>query len=268
MITEPGVYDIPMRDYLADPCPEPSVSAGLCKTIIEKSPEHAALWHPRLGHRPKEHSLATDIGTVCHELLLNGSEGFEVSEEYDSYRTKAAKEWRDSVRAEGKVPVLEKDFETPSKMVWHAKQFLQEVLSDMPWQAEQSVFWQKHGFWHRARPDVLSVCRSVIVDYKTCQDASPRAFHRDARSLRYALSAAHYIEGVKEATGVEPRYIFMAQEKNYPYACSVHEFETLEQANIDRQGAIDHWRVYMDMRNAGVEHRPYSTWPYVIQETW
>lgn len=266
MITKPGIYDIPMREYLNDPCPEPSVSAGLCKTILGKSVYHAYIWHPKTGRRQINLTEATDIGDVCHHMLLGGSEGFEVTSEFENYKTKAAREWRDDIRRRGKVPMLEKDFEAPSKMLWVAKQFLKDLMGDISWQPERTAVWREMSLWNRARYDILSDDLSITVDYKTCMDASPRKFHIDARKMGYALTAAHYKQGLRQLSGHGSRYIFLAQEKKPPYACSVHEFMSLEQAEEDRMYAMGKWLA--QLMTPEKMTRPYGVEPYFIKEVW
>ena len=34
MIDTPGIYTLPMADYLADPCPEPSFSTSVARALL------------------------------------------------------------------------------------------------------------------------------------------------------------------------------------------------------------------------------------------
>jgi hypothetical protein len=48
-ISRPGIYlDVAANDYHADPCPAPSFTQSIAKVLLEKSPAHARLAHPRL----------------------------------------------------------------------------------------------------------------------------------------------------------------------------------------------------------------------------
>ena len=72
-----GIYSaaqIPMADYLADPCVSPSLSSGACHTILSRSLQHAWASHPRLGGRAQDDSDASDMGTLMHDLLLGVDE--------------------------------------------------------------------------------------------------------------------------------------------------------------------------------------------------
>ena len=61
-----------------------------------------------------------------------------------------------------------------------------------------------------------------LVDLKTTQDASARAFGKSVVNFSYHLQAAFYMRCVEEATGTCPKgFVFVAVEKEPPYACQV-----------------------------------------------
>src|SRR5262245_43940260 len=97
-ISEPGIYQMTAAENHADVCPEPSLSAGLSKTLIDDSPRHAQNEHARLNpDRQDDEAQVLDIGTAAHALLLEGDTGVVVIEASD-YRTKLAREARDAAR--------------------------------------------------------------------------------------------------------------------------------------------------------------------------
>ena len=85
-------------------------------------------------------------------------------------------------------------------------------------QSEVSMFGEISGVPVKARPDYLN--QSVIVDLKTCKDASPNGFVKAACELNYYLSAALYMEIVKQNTGLELPFLFLAAEKGTNYISS------------------------------------------------
>lgn len=100
--------DINEAGYHADPCPSPSFSASIGKAIIDQSPAHAYLQHPRLGGAGKERDEVTpamEFGTACHKLIL-GCGADIVSVDAPDWKTKAAQAQRDLVRTQGKLPLL------------------------------------------------------------------------------------------------------------------------------------------------------------------
>ena len=61
-----------------------------------------------------------------------------------------------------------------------------------------------------------------LVDLKTTQDASARAFGKSVVNFSYHLQSAFYMRCVEEATGTCPKgFVFVAVEKEPPYACQV-----------------------------------------------
>ena len=107
MIDKPGVYnDVSESAYHADPCPEPSLSSGIIKTLNTRSPRHAWQAHPRLNPGYAEiHKTAYDIGHAAHALRLHDDRGIVIIDA-KSYQTNDAKAQRDQAYIDGKVPVL------------------------------------------------------------------------------------------------------------------------------------------------------------------
>jgi exodeoxyribonuclease VIII len=61
-----------------------------------------------------------------------------------------------------------------------------------------------------------------VVDLKTTQDASARAFGKSVVNFNYHLQAAFYMRCIEAATGTIPKgFVFVAVEKEPPYACQV-----------------------------------------------
>ncbi len=222
-----GIHnDIPDEVYHADPCPTPSVSSSFLKKLLRQSPLHAYMSHPRLNqfHEP-ENKRCFDIGKAVHSVLLGA--GAEIVEVYaDDYRTNAAKDYRDEIYEEGKVPLLSKEREQVLQMVKSAIHQLkhhpegQYFLGDG--YSEQTAIWKERGIYHRSRNDRITLQRGMIFDYKTTgQSAHPDEFTRKIDNLDYDLSAAHYIEAERQLHGSEPEYRFIAQEDRFPFALSV-----------------------------------------------
>ena len=71
----PGIYDgVPEADYHADPCPEPSLSRSVMKLLIDLSPQHAYVAHPRVSGMPDlpddGGDEVMDFGTAAHSSFL------------------------------------------------------------------------------------------------------------------------------------------------------------------------------------------------------
>lgn len=68
---------------------------------------------------------------------------------------------------------------------------------------------------------------NFIVDVKTASNAESEAFMRDAIKHGYDMQAAMYREGVKATTGEEYGFIFIAIEKDPPYAVNILQADDL-----------------------------------------
>lgn len=249
IIDQPGVYnDISEASYHADPCPTPSVSSSILKTINKKAPLQAYMEHPRLNrfHEPKK-KAAFDLGTAAHtELLGTGAE--IVVLDFGDYRTKAAKEERAAVYALDKTPILVDQYKEVKLMAQSARHqlschdeggyFLEDGYS------EQTVIWKEGDNFHRCRNDRITLSRSIIFDYKTTgKSAHPDEFRQTAINLGYDLSADHYLEGDRQLFDHEPMYRWVVQETEHPYALSVvaPTPKMLEVGRLKRQKALAYW---------------------------
>lgn len=94
-------------------------------------------------------------------------------------------------------------------------------LMSLPGKAEQSVYWNdpKTGVLCRCRPDWWVMDRNIIVDLKTCLDASPEGFAKSLYNWRYHVQDAMYREGCEIATKQKQSFVFLAVEKD---ACVVN----------------------------------------------
>ena len=223
MITVNGIYTIPHDEYHRDPCETPSLSSSVAKVLLRQSPAHAAMQHPKLNNNyVNAESSRFDLGTIAHALLLEDDSSRLITIEADDWRTKAAKEARDAARAEGKIPILVKQAAHLLKMVGTARDFLRSSeVGDMTFKPEQTLAWQEAGTWCRARPDWLSDDHTIILDFKTCDDANPEAFIRQIARMGYDTQAEFYSRGLEAVTGKRPLFVFLAQEIESPYACSL-----------------------------------------------
>lgn len=223
----PSIFDqMPSEIYHSDPAPEPSLSSGIAKLLVTASPLHAWHAHPRLNPKYEaEEDGIFDRGSAAHALLLQG-EDLMVECEFNDWRTNAAKEARDEARAAGKLPLLSKHVAGVRRMVKIARESLlaselHATLEDF--HAERTVIWQDSEIWKRARFDLQHRSRPLLIDYKTVENADPFAFQRAIVPLGYDIQAAHYCDAYIAAFApiVEPDFIFLVQERESPFACSL-----------------------------------------------
>lgn len=93
--------------------------------------------------------------------------------------------------------------------------------------AENSYLWQDKdtGLMCKCRPDYLR--RLVVVDIKTCQDASYEAFQRSILDHRYHVQGAYFLDGVASALqdGVKRDFILIAVENTPPFAVAAYKLD-------------------------------------------
>ena len=240
--------DMPMADYVADPCPVPSLNSGAIHRLVTQSPLHCWFHHPRLNPKwESEDSTETDIGKIAHAMLLEGDESKLVIVDAPDWRTKAAKEGRDQARADGKIPVLAERMEDVRAMVVKARAAIErselpkEFMADA--RVEQTLLWQEDGTWFRSRPDKHGL--GFVLDYKTTSlSANPESWIRGPMIQRgYDIQAALGIRGFSRF-GIDCKFVFMVQETSAPYSCSFVGMSParVELANQKIDRAIHLWR--------------------------
>ena len=214
-ITEPGIYDgISNKDYHA----HPAIGSTSLKTLATRTPAHYQ-WDQK---HPK-HSDAFTIGTAAHSLILEDDTSGIVVVAADNWLTKAAKEEKAEALAAGKQPLLIKEMAQVVGMrdAVMTHPVARELFTGH--RAEASVFWDENGLPLKCRPDAWQPSR--LVDLKTTINADPREFGKTAYNFGYHQSAAHYIDGVKVATGEDLPFTFVLVEKTAPYLVSVVELD-------------------------------------------
>lgn len=98
------------------------------------------------------------------------------------------------------------------------------ALTEHALHTEASLFWRdpETGVECRGRPDRIRT-DGLIIDPKTCQDASPEAFQRSAWNYGYYRQAAFYLDAWKLITGETPKaFVFIAQESEPPFLTAVY----------------------------------------------
>lgn len=197
---------------------------------IRESPEKFKWFQ----EHPEQPSPALIFGQVVHKLLLQ-PESFD--EEYCvapnvDRRTKTGKvAWQEFEDfAIGKTIVSDEFFSSAKDMVAAAynSPFVLKLLAG---EKEKPFFWTDDltGEPCKIRVDCLTEIGGelIIVDYKSTANAATEAFMRSAINYGYDFQAAMYSEGVKKCTGRNPKFVFIAQEKDPPYSVNIMQADDL-----------------------------------------
>lgn len=217
----PQVVDgLPFAEYNAD---LGSVSASGLR-LLASSPLHH--WHA-LRRPDREPEVPTDaqvFGTAIHCAVL----------EPDAFESRfAARPPMDRRTKEGKAAYAEfmesiGDRSELKSDQWHGALAVAASVRETEMgrmllaggRSEVSVYWTDRatGIRCRMRPDFVPSSQPVLVDLKSCENASDTAFGPQAWRLGYHVTAAFYVDGWRAATGEKRDYVFAAWEKEPPYA--------------------------------------------------
>ena len=230
-----GSYKISFDDYLADPCPAPSLSRSTIKTLCEWTPRHAFYSHPRLNpNLERKESARFDLGTVAHALFLEGIDKAVAIDAAD-WRSKKAQDERDAARSEGLIPMLVGQYADAVLMVEAAHAALYE-WDGVGWKisdgdSELTYVWrEENGVWCRIRPDWISKDRHLCLDFKTTEaSADPTKYNRIASDTGLDIQNAFYIRGCLMVNKIGPDFVFMVQETRAPFLCSFFRMDMMTQ---------------------------------------
>lgn len=256
MIEKPGRYQITTEDYHSDKdFPQPCLSNSIIKSLIYESPAHAWYNHPKLNpnYQPDYGNGKFDLGSAAHALLLEGVDNMAVVDAED-WRKKEAKEAREIARLSGKTPLLKHQYEDAKKMVDAAVNQImlcRELgITDLRTQGDSEVtyVWQEKETWLKVRLDWIRKDKSLILDYKTTENANPADVGRLITNLHYEIQNAFYRRAVQTVEGIDPRFVFMVQEVSEPWFCSFIELSDalLEMAEQEITNGIFLWRECME----------------------
>lgn len=200
-ITQGGIYkDISLDDYHGnlDLFDGPSVSKSAIKYMAPPNGSAKEFWH-RWSHNPDsikpKKSNALNFGKAVHAILL-GDEVF--AEKYatrpvmwDSWRSKAAQEWKIDQEANGITVITDEDLEKIHRMHDDAAKHPIVKAGVLNGRAERSMFWQcpDTKIWLRARPDMIPNGTDTFVDLKSVGKMEQSFIDNQVADCGYYLQA-------------------------------------------------------------------------------
>lgn len=202
---------------------------GVSKSQLDDLARSPAIFHALhlAADRPAPRSRAGQLeGNLAHCAILE-PHLFDQRYAIGPTVNRNTKVWKDFVDANPNricIQAEQRDAAMAQAASVHALPEVRDALAIG--RAEVSAYWadEQTGILCRCRPDwvhPLADNRAILVDVKTCGDASPGEFVRQAARKRYDVQDAFYSEGFGIAAGVEVlAFIFAAVETEYPYAAS------------------------------------------------
>ena len=241
-IDEPGEYQISENNYHADPCPIPSLSASIGKILLERSPRHAWTRHARLGKGEGKWTKAMNVGSAVHDILFRGDNNSVVWFDYRDWRTKAAREDRDSSIDNGLIPLLEKN----ETQVYGIVEAVRREWGDAQHYNFERVFvWKEGDSWCRTMQDMTEPDGKIIVDLK-CTDlaATPEGWVR-TQMPDYLMQVGMYRRAMDAIYGNDNAlFFFLVVEMQPPYGIDMPEPDAAGYALADKiaSRAIEQWQ--------------------------
>lgn len=250
---------MPAEEYHAD-------HSAVSKSMLWKFRRRVSAYHREfvLGEKPPfAATRAMNLGDLTHAALL---EPYRLATDYVAYpdhvlgtngaaSTKAAKEFRDEHESAGRVVLKAEDFAAASAMVESVRTAIGPWL-DVPAKIEHALYWvdSASGVRCKCRPDwlVLNEGAAFVLDVKTTTDVSPDEFRRKVETFGYWLQDAHYSAGVRALTGIDPTFLFVVVETEWPWQCAVYRIDD----NARAKGEI----VYRDLLAQLAERHRDGNW--------
>jgi hypothetical protein len=203
----------------------PALSSTQARLLLE-TPAH---YHWALTH-PQPYKKAFDLGTLVHSKVLGvGADLAVVPDELlatnGALSTKAAKEFVEQARAEGKIPVKQDVADEVAAMTEsvlahsEARAVLEKVVG-----REVSLFAEVDGVPMRARFDIYD--GRAAADLKSARDASPKGFNSAVGKLGYHIQDRWYGDTHEAITGTElESFKFLVVENTAPYLVGVYDLD-------------------------------------------
>ena len=225
------------------------ISASGLKMIAKKSVAHY------LASAGIKETDAMRLGTAVHAKILepeNYHDEIAVLPELN-LRTKDGRLERDQFeeKNQGKTIIRQDDLDTIQGIFesYKAHPLAPRLLNNA--KIELSHYGEIQNIPVRCRPDAYIEETGVVIDVKTCQDNSPKAFRRDVFTYGYHIQAAFYCEALKKITGrkFSPlNFRFIAVETNYPYSCEVYSLseDMIAWGYQAMEKAWDEWKLYKE----------------------
>lgn len=222
----PGMYHgISNADYHDLP--------GISKSgldCVNQSPAHyyGRYLDPARPADDNTQTTAQQDGELAHCAILEPDEfnkRFVVGPNV-SRATKSWKEFAESAAAAGKAAIKPAQYATAWSQAASVRKIHDVTSALANGKPEVSAFWID------PETQVLCKCRTdfvhdvgdagvILVDVKTCGNASPKEFSRMIAKHRYHVQSAWYSDGYAVASGRQVlAFIFAAVEMAYPYAAS------------------------------------------------
>lgn len=234
-ISVPGVYrGVPIEAYHEQLTIDPSISSSGLRTIANKSPLHYwATSYLNKNRTQAEDTKALSLGSAVHSLLLDDGEYSKFAVRPEGYQdatgawkswnsnASACKEWTANQKAAGKTVVRQEDIDVLTGMAGRISED-KHVASLLRGRIERSIVLKdKTGVWIKSRPDCIPD-DNIVVDLKTCSDASEQSIRRSILNYGYLQQMALAVSAMEDICLTKVDHaVLVFVETSYPYAINI-----------------------------------------------
>lgn len=244
------VHDMSDTEYHA----HDALSSTGARSLLPEFNGTPAKYQYKLGRQ--FNSPAFDLGKAVHARVLGvGAQAVaypdDVLASNGAASTKAAKEWAESIRVEGGVPMKADDLRPISNM---AEAVLAHptarTLLEAATGREVSVFAEVDGVPTRCRFDALG--GGYGIDLKTsARPVDADTFSREVFEYGYHFQQEFYRDTYRASEEEFIAFAFVAVEKTGPHLVAVHQLD-YEYEQIGKRLAKEARRVYAECMESGI----------------
>lgn len=225
---------------------------------FSRTPRHYRAWVDGLD----KESPALDFGRAFHCALLEPERfaaAFPILPEFKGTGSVKAREAWVEDQGPDAQPIKPEAADRIAAMVASVRDHPIAREASRHGLAEVTLTWQDEptSLWHKARADYWREDKALLLEVKTCRDASPAGFVRAIAEYRYHVGAALYVEGFQALDKPIKHYVMLAIESDPPHACATYTlsaetegrgFDLLEREREAFAACLraDYWPAYSD----------------------
>ena len=168
------------------------------------------------------------------------------------FRTKENKEWKKAIEQEAESAGLTLLDSNEYDLLQRMRDGLLKNVGvrqfiEAPGKLEHTLLWKHPEFEINCKGKIDKLLSGAILDLKTSRSCSKKEFSRSWEKYNYNFQAAFYQEGYKTLTNKDIHFVFVVQEKMFPYyaKCFLIEQEKLDKAKKEYYPYIEQYISYL-----------------------
>jgi hypothetical protein len=247
-------------------------SSGL-RTIINRSPAHY-LWDKE---HPEESTPAQAFGTAIHQAILEPKRFHAMAVVEPTFSGTGSRAEREKwhIQNAGKTILKQEQYDAIQGILNAIRKNETAYRLVSEGHPEESLFWRdtETGLFCKSRPDFVREGH-VVVDVKTCVDASYATFQKSIASYGYHIQASFYLEACsKVLDGNYDTFILLAIEKEPPFEIGIYQLNeaTIREGRAQYQLALKLLKTCMDTgkyhgyNNGAIMPMELPSWAYQME---